>query len=33
MRYHEQLNKVRGVLFYIALVVLATGYVITHIRH
>ena len=28
MRYHEQLNRVRGVLFYVAIAIVAIGFVI-----
>ena len=32
MRYHEELNKVRGVLFYVALAVIAIGFLIDSLR-
>ncbi len=32
MRYHEELNRVRGVLFYLAVAVLAVGFVIDYLR-
>ena len=32
MRYHEQLNNIRGILFYVALAVIAIGFLIDFIR-
>jgi hypothetical protein len=32
MRYHEQLNRARGILFYVALAVIAVGFLIDYIR-
>ena len=33
MRYHEEMNRVRGILFYVALGIIAIGFVIDYIRH
>jgi len=33
MRDQERLTRVRGIVFYIALAVVAVGYLVTHIRH
>lgn len=32
MRYHEELNKVRGVMFYVAAAIVAIGFVIDYLR-
>ena len=32
MRYHEELNRARGVLFYVASVVLAFAFLIDYVR-
>jgi hypothetical protein len=32
MRYHEELNKVRAVLFYAAIAVIAIGLLIDYVR-
>jgi hypothetical protein len=32
MRYHEELNTIRAILFYAALVVIAVGLLIEYVR-
>lgn len=33
MRYHEELIKVRGILFHAAVAMIAIGFLIDYIRH
>ena len=32
MRYHEELHKVRGVLFYVVVMLIAVGFIFDYIR-
>lgn len=32
MQYHEQLNKVRGIAFYIVVAAIAVGFILDYLR-